>query len=90
MSRAKVMISMSEEFLEEIDKVAKEENCSRSKLLREAMRLYLNEKKTYAKRGQNPIAQKAVAIQDMLAQQDKALDWDATAEIRKWRDRNGA
>ncbi len=78
---------MSEEFLDEIDKAAKEENRSRSEFLREAVRLYLSIKKSNATRGQNPIVQKAIAIQDMLAKQDKALDWDATSKIRKWRDR---
>jgi hypothetical protein len=45
MSRAKVMISVPEEFLAEIDKAAKEENRSRSEFLREAVRLYLEIRK---------------------------------------------
>ena len=87
MSRTKVMVSMSDDFLNEIDEVAKEENRSRSELLREAVRLYLKVK-LHTTRGQNPVVQKAIAIQDMLAQQDTSVDWDSTAEIRKWRDRN--
>jgi len=88
MSRTKVMVSISDDFLNEIDEVAKEENRSRSELLREAVRLYLKVKKSHTTRGQNPVVQKAIAIQDMIAQQDTAVDWDSTAEIRKWRDRN--
>ncbi len=68
MSRTKVMISMSDDFLNEIDEVAKEENRSRSELLREAVRLYLKVKKSNTTRGQNPVVQKALAIQDILAQ----------------------
>ncbi|MCA9789667.1 MAG: ribbon-helix-helix protein, CopG family [Cyanobacteria bacterium HKST-UBA06] len=38
---AKVLISMKEEFLEEIDALAEEEHRSRSELIREALRLYM-------------------------------------------------
>lgn len=38
---AKVLISMKEEFLEEIDKLADAEHRSRSELIREALRLYM-------------------------------------------------
>ena len=40
---ARVLISMPEKFLFEIDKIANEENLSRSKLIREALRRYMNE-----------------------------------------------
>lgn len=38
---AKVLISMKEEFLDEIDKLADSEHRSRSELIREALRLYM-------------------------------------------------
>jgi metal-responsive CopG/Arc/MetJ family transcriptional regulator len=38
---AKVLISMKDEFLNEIDKLADNEHCSRSELIREALRLYM-------------------------------------------------
>lgn len=38
---AKVLISMKEEFLDEIDKLADAEHRSRSELIREALRLYM-------------------------------------------------
>ena len=38
---AKVLISIKEEFLEEIDALAEEEHRSRSELIREALRLYM-------------------------------------------------
>ena len=38
---AKVLISMKDEFLGEIDKLAGNEHCSRSELIREALRLYM-------------------------------------------------
>lgn len=87
MSRAKVMISIPEEFLAEIDKAAEEENRSRSEFLREAARLYLKIRKTPITPGQDPRVQKAIAIQDILAHQDILMEWDSTVEIRRWREK---
>ena len=39
---ARVLISMPERFLDEIDKVAGNENRTRSELIREALRRYMN------------------------------------------------
>jgi metal-responsive CopG/Arc/MetJ family transcriptional regulator len=86
MSRAKVMISIPEEFLAEIDKAATEENRSRSEFLREAARLYLEIRKNPVTPGQDPRVQKAIAIQDMLAHQDTLPEWNSTVEIRRWRE----
>lgn len=38
----RVLISMPEEFLDKIDKVAEDESRSRSELIREALRTYIN------------------------------------------------
>jgi len=86
MSRRKVMISIPEEFLAEVDKAAKEENRNRSEFLREAVRLYLEIRKTPIAPGQDPRVQKAIAIQDTLAHQDTLPEWDSTAEIHRWRE----
>ena len=42
---ARVLISMPESFLKNIDKVADNENRSRSELIREALRTYINRNK---------------------------------------------
>ena len=42
---ARVLISMPEEFLQKIDQVADGENRSRSELIREALRTYINKQK---------------------------------------------
>ena len=42
---AKVLISMPEPFLENIDQVAENENRSRSELIREALRTYIEKAK---------------------------------------------
>ncbi len=39
---ARVLISMPERFLDEIDTVAENENRTRSELIREALRTYMN------------------------------------------------
>ena len=88
MSRMKVMISIPEELLAEIDKAAEEESRSRSEFLREAARLYLEIRKTQATPGQDLRVRKAIAIQDALARQDTLPKWDSTAEIRRWREGN--
>ncbi len=41
---AKVLISMREEFLDEIDEMAKTEHRSRSEFIREAVRQYISNK----------------------------------------------
>ena len=42
---ARVLISMPEEFLGKIDKVAENESRSRSELIREALRTYINKQR---------------------------------------------
>ena len=42
---ARVLISMPEKFLGEIDKVADDENRTRSELIREALRTYIHKNK---------------------------------------------
>ena len=46
---ARVLISMPENFLGEIDKVADNENRSRSELIREALRTYIHRNKVREK-----------------------------------------
>ena len=43
---ARVLISMPEEFLNRIDSVAEGESRSRSELIREALRVYINRRNT--------------------------------------------
>ena len=59
---ARVLISMPEEFLTKIDKVADTEQRSRSELIREALRTYINK----AKVKENVMATKNAAILEAL------------------------
>lgn len=59
---ARVLISMPEKFLGEIDKVADTENRSRSELIREALRTYIHKNKVR----DNALATRNASILDTL------------------------
>jgi len=59
---ARVLISMPEEFLGKIDKVADVENRSRSELIREALRTYIHKNQVR----DNALAIKNASILDTL------------------------
>jgi metal-responsive CopG/Arc/MetJ family transcriptional regulator len=83
---AKVMISVPDELLEEIDQAAKAEHRSRSEFVREAAREYL------ARPGSRPLnearARKAAERIRELAHELRDPNWSGAKEIRKWRDRD--
>jgi metal-responsive CopG/Arc/MetJ family transcriptional regulator len=86
MAIVKVMISLPKDFLKEIDRIARKEKRSRSELFREAARLYVQVRQARTVHWQNPAVQRAIAIQDAIAREDR-VTWDAVAEVRKWRER---
>lgn len=59
---ARVLISMPEEFLTKIDGVAEGENRTRSELIREALRTYINKQRVRT----NVLAQKNAEILEEL------------------------
>ena len=60
---ARILISMPEKFLEEIDGVAENESRSRSELIREALRTYIQKSRVR----ENVLAQKnAQILEDLL------------------------
>ena len=82
---AKINISISSEILEKIDKLSKEENMSRSELLRQAFKTYtevLGEKKREKKKQKS--IERAIQIQDEI--RNEIGDMDLIQELRKWRD----
>jgi metal-responsive CopG/Arc/MetJ family transcriptional regulator len=87
MARAKIMISIPEEMVVDLNQAAKEEHRSRSEFVREALRLYIQVRKSHSIPGKYPQVQRAIAVQDALAAADTAGEWDGTYEIRKWRER---
>ena len=59
---ARVLISMPEKFLDEIDQIAEGENRSRSQLIREALRTYIHRSKIR----ENTLATKNASILEAL------------------------
>lgn len=82
---AKINISISSDILEKIDKLSKEENMTRSELLRVAFKTYTEvlEEKKREKIKQKSI-EKAIQIQDEI--RNEIGDLDLIQELRKWRD----
>jgi metal-responsive CopG/Arc/MetJ family transcriptional regulator len=80
---AKIMISVPDKFLLEIDEVACAEHRTRSELIREALRQYTQTSKGYTKPADDPVVREAVA-------QLRSVRWkgkfDSTKIVRKMRD----
>ena len=83
---AKVMISLPEPFLEEIDRQAKVEHRSRSEFLREAVRFYLRAQEGRLPPAELPQVQRAVGVQDRLAQAMTGSEVDSVEVLRHWRE----
>ena len=81
----KVMVSFPNEFLAEVDRIAREEHRSRSELLREAMRLYIELRSGGRKPSDDPRVRAAVAAQDALARLAPGRGEDSAADVRRWR-----
>ena len=84
------MVSFPDEFLAEVDRIASEEKRSRSELLREAMRLYIEVRRGKKRPGDSPQVQRAIAIQNALAKVAPGTDQDSTRDVRYWRENRAA
>ena len=82
---AKVMLSMSEELLAEIDKVAQETGRTRSGLLQYVWRLYMLDKLDRTPPGDRPGVREALD-KARAASKGKSLGRDSTEIIREMRD----
>ena len=82
----KVMVSFPSEFLAEVDRIAQEEHRSRSELLREAMRLYIEMRRGKRWPGDDPRVRSAIAAQDALARMAPGTGEDSAADVRRWRE----
>ncbi len=85
----KVMVSFPNEFLAEVDRIAEEEQRSRSELLREAMRVYISVRRGETHPGDDPVVRRAVAAQDRLSRLAPGDGEDSTADVRRWREARG-
>ncbi len=79
----KINVSMPEEVLEKLDEAAREAKSSRSALLTQAVKRFLEEKEAEKKRERRfKAADKIIKISKEIG------PWDGTTEILKWRDRH--
>jgi len=82
----KVMVSFPDEFLEEVDHVADEEHRSRSELVREALRRYIEARRRSARPGDLPGVRAAMESIGALAQAAPGSGEDSTEDVRYWRE----
>ncbi len=80
---AKIMISLPESFLSEVDKAAKAEHRTRSDLIREALREYIRMGKRPKKPIEYPQVREAFETIRSLTWKEK---FDSTEVIRRMRD----
>jgi metal-responsive CopG/Arc/MetJ family transcriptional regulator len=77
---------LSDELVEALDGIGREQHKSRSELLREAAEKLIAEyQRRQEEERRRARRQQAVATQERLRR--KAGDWDGVAEVRQWRDR---
>lgn len=81
----KINITLPEAFLKEIDKTAEKEKLTRSEFFRRAVQTYWDvQEEKAAERKRARRIEEAMETQEMI--REKAGEWDAVGEIRKWRE----
>jgi metal-responsive CopG/Arc/MetJ family transcriptional regulator len=81
----KINITLPEDELDSFDEFVKAQGITRSRLILEALRLYIERaKETERERVKRLSMQRASASIRKL--REKSGRWDGVAEIRKWRD----
>jgi metal-responsive CopG/Arc/MetJ family transcriptional regulator len=83
----RINVILSEDILEQIDGIAKQEKKSRSLLLREAAEKAIEERRNKIE-GLRRRARREAAFEAVDRLKKKCGTWDGVAEIRKWRDMN--
>ena len=83
---ATVKVPFPEELLVEVDRIADQKHLTRSELLIEAVRLYIEMHPDHRCPGEDPRVQSAVAVQDALARLAPSSNEDSTADVRCWRE----
>lgn len=82
---ARVNITMPEEFLKEVDRLAKGEHLTRSALIRESVEAYIVKKnEELAEKERRERMQKAAKLQDALVK--KTGKWDTVQAVRRIRE----
>ena len=81
----RINVMLSEDIIEQLDKISKSEKKNRSELLREAaLRLIEDYRQMIAEEERRERIKKAISLQDKL--RTKSGKWNGMKEVRKWRE----
>jgi metal-responsive CopG/Arc/MetJ family transcriptional regulator len=81
------MISFPDEFLQQVDALAEAEQRTRSELVREALRQYIDARRNAVRPGDRPQVRAAVDALTLVAQTSPGTGEDSTEDVRYLRDR---
>jgi metal-responsive CopG/Arc/MetJ family transcriptional regulator len=84
---ARFVVTIPDDFLEEVDARAKAEHRNRSELVREALRRYLRSAGTRGDISDRPEVQRALRIQDETRRALEGSGYSGSDAVRKMRDR---
>jgi len=84
---ARFVVTVPEEFLEEVDARAKAEHRSRSELVREALRSYLRSEGNRGDISNRPEVRRAIQLQDEMRRRLEGSGYSGSEAVRKMRDR---
>jgi CopG family transcriptional regulator/antitoxin EndoAI len=84
---ARFVVTVQEDFLEEIDARAEAEHRSRSELVREALRSYLRSGGRREDISSRPEFKKAIQFQDEMRRRHEGSVYSGSAVVREMRDR---
>ena len=84
---ARFVVTIPDEFLEEVDARAKAEHRSRSELVREALRSYLRSGGRRGDISERPEVKRAIQLQDEMRRRLEGSEYSGSEAVRKMRDR---
>lgn len=84
---ARFVVTIPEDFLEEVDARAKAEHRSRSELVREALRSYLRSEGRKGDISDRPGFKKAIQFQDEMRRRHEGSGYSGSEAVRRMRDR---
>ena len=84
---ARFVVTVPEDFLEEVDARAKAEHRSRSELVREALRGYLRSGGRKGDISDRPSVRRAIQLQDEMRRRLEGSGYSGSEAVRKMRDR---
>ncbi len=84
---ARFVVTIPDDFLEEVDARAKAEHRSRSELVREALRSYLRSGGRRGDISERPEVKRAIQLQDEMRRRLEGSGYSGSEAVRKMRDR---